>query len=72
MVDLKRKLMAVVMATALGCLLFVPAFGQKRDENQRPPKPHTKVVVKEKEPRPPQNNNTPPPRNDDKKGKPLN
>ena len=72
MVDLKRKLMAVITATVLGCLLCAPVFGQKRGENQRPPKDNTKVVVKEKEPRPPQNNNTPPPRNDDRKGKPLN
>ena len=39
MVDLKRKLVAVVMAVAMGCLLSVGAFGQKRGENQRPPKP---------------------------------
>ncbi len=68
--DLKRKVVAVAMAAAMSCLLSVGAFGQGRNENQRPPKQDNKVVVKEKEPRPPQNNNTPPPRNDDKKGKP--
>jgi hypothetical protein len=73
MFNLKRKLVAVVMAVVMGCLLSVGAFGQKRGENQRPPKPeNNKVVVKEKEPRPPQNNNTQQPRDDDKKGKPSN
>lgn len=65
MFDLKRKLAAVM----IGCLLSVGVFGQKQD-NPRPPKEETKVVVKPKEPRPPQNNNTQQPRNDDKKGKP--
>jgi len=71
MVHLKQKLKAGVIAAVMGCLLSVPAFGQK-GENQRPPKPENRVVVKEKEPRPPQNNNTPPPQNDEKKGKPSN
>ncbi|MBC8028487.1 MAG: hypothetical protein H7Z16_00075 [Pyrinomonadaceae bacterium] len=72
MFNLKRKLVTVTMAVVMGCLLSVGAFGQKRGENQRPPKENNKVVVKEKEPRPPQNNNTQQPRNDDKRGKPLN
>jgi len=71
MFDLKRKLVAVVMAVALGGTLSAGAFGQKGDKD-RPPKPDNKVVVKEKEPRPPQNNNQPPPRKDDKRGRPFN
>ena len=71
MFDIKRKIVA--LAVAMGCLFSVSAFGQKRGENQRPPKQeNTKIVVKEKDPKPPQNNNTPPPRNDDKRGKPMN
>lgn len=73
MFNLKRKLVPVFMAVAMGGVLSAGAFGQKGGDRDRPPKPESKVVVKEKEPRPPQNNNQqPPPRNDDQRGKPLN
>jgi hypothetical protein len=70
MFDLKRKVMAVAMAMAIGCFLAAGAFAQKKDE--RPPKPPNTVVVApkgERPPPPPSNNNQGDKKNNDKKGK---
>lgn len=60
MFDLKRKLLAV----AIGGLLSMGAFGQRKQEDKRPPKENPRVVVQPKGERPPQNNNN----QGDKKG----
>jgi hypothetical protein len=69
MFDLKRKLLAV----AIGGLLSMGAFAQRKGDDKRPPKDNPRVVVQPKE-----KQQQPPPRNDnqgdrqrgDKKGKP--
>ena len=66
MFDFKRKLLAV----AIGGLLSMGAFAQKKDE-KRPPKDNPRVVVQPKGERPPpQNNNQGDRQRGDKKGKP--
>ena len=69
MFDLKRKLMAVAMAMAIGCFLAAGAFAQKKDD--RPVKtPNTVVVApKGQRPPPPSNNNQGDKNKGDKKGK---
>jgi hypothetical protein len=67
MFDLKRKLVAV----AIGCLLSVGVYAQKREGDKRPPKEETRVVVQPKGERPPpQNNNNQGDKKGDKRGKP--
>jgi hypothetical protein len=67
MFDMKRKLLAV----AIGGLLSMGAFAQRRGDEKRPPKDPPKVVVQPKEEkRPPQNNNQGDRQRGDKKGKP--
>ena len=67
MFDLKRKLLAV----AIGGLLSMGAFAQKRGDEKRPPKENPRVVVTPKgEKPPPQNNNQGDRSKGDKKGKP--
>ena len=67
MKKLVRKLMVVAM---LG-MVSAGAFGQKRDQDKRPPKEPVKVITNDRKDnnRPPQQNN--PPKHDDKK-KPNN
>lgn len=65
MTNLKRKLLAVAVAT----FVSAGAFSQKK-EDKRPPKPeNTKVVAQPKGEKPPQNNNQGK-KSDEKKGKP--
>lgn len=65
MFDLKRKLLAV----AIGGLLSMGAFAQKKGGDKRPPKDPPRVVVQPKE-KPPQNSNQGDKPKGDKKGKP--
>jgi hypothetical protein len=69
MKNLKRNLLVL----AMGLIVSVGAFAQKRDDDKRPPKPDTKVVVKDKErdnSKPPQGNNQDRNKDHDKRGKP--
>ncbi|HKO97478.1 MAG TPA: hypothetical protein VJU86_10820 [Pyrinomonadaceae bacterium] len=53
MIDLKRKLLAV----AIGGVLSMGAFAQRRGEDKRPPKDQPRVVVQPKGEKPPPSNN---------------
>ena len=67
MFDLKRKLLAV----AIGGLISMGAFAQKKGDERRPPKDNPRVVVQPKGERPPpQNNNQGDRQRGEKKGKP--
>jgi hypothetical protein len=67
MFDLKRKLLAV----AIGGLLSMGAFAQRKGDDKRPPKENPRVVVAPKgEKPPPRNNNQGDRQKGDKKGKP--
>lgn len=67
MFNWKRKLLAV----AIGGLLSMGAFAQKREEDRRPPKDNPRVVVRPKDEKPPpRNNNQGDKPKGDKKGKP--
>jgi len=67
MKDLKRNLLVL----AIGLIVSAGAFGQKRDDDKRPPKPDTKVVVRDKDnSKPPPNNNQDKNKDHDKRGKP--
>ncbi len=67
MFDLKRKLLVV----AIGGLLSMGAFAQKKEDDRRPPKDNPRVVVRPKDEKPPpRNNNQGDKSKGDKKGKP--
>jgi hypothetical protein len=71
MTNLRRKLMAVAMAVTMTGVVSFDTFAQKKDKENRPPKPDNTKVVVEPKGRPPQNsNNQGDKRNDGKKGKP--
>ncbi|HEU4479531.1 MAG TPA: hypothetical protein VFR80_13520 [Pyrinomonadaceae bacterium] len=71
MTNLKRKLMAVTMSVVMTGVVSFGAFAQKKEKDNRPPKPRdTPKVVVEPKGKPPQNPNQGDKRNDGKRGKP--
>jgi hypothetical protein len=71
MTKLRRKLLAMAMAVVMTGMASFGVFAQKKDKDNRPPKPpDTKVVAEQKGKPPPQNTNQGGKRNDGKRGKP--
>jgi hypothetical protein len=71
MMNLRRKLIAVAMSVVMTGVVSFGAFAQRRDKDNRPPKPRDTKVVVEPKGKPPQNsNNQGGKKNDGRRGKP--
>ena len=63
-----KKLMQKCVAVTMLCMVSAGVFGQKRDQDKRPPKEPSKVVVPDKKDEPP---SRPPDKpKDDRRGRP--
>ena len=70
MTNIKQKLLALVMVLFVGAGVFAQKGRGGRGDDKRPPKPDTKVVVREKEKPPPNNQRENRGNRDGKKGRP--